>query len=92
MNCAQLAYPRPGIVHRLDKETSGVMVVAKTESAYHNLVYQFSNRLVSKSYVALVLGRMKVQVAHLRNQLVGIQNSVKMAVVPNEGPHRLGTS
>ena len=40
---------RPGIVHRLDKETSGVMVVAKTQEAYLGLVQQFSER----SYVSL---------------------------------------
>ena len=39
---------RPGIVHRLDKETSGVMVVAKTEKAHHSLVAQFSQRKPEK--------------------------------------------
>ena len=39
---------RPGIVHRLDKETSGVMVVAKTEKAHHCLVSQFSQRTTEK--------------------------------------------
>ena len=48
---------RPGIVHRLDKETSGVMVVAKTEKAYHSLVSQFSQRTTGKLYHALVAGR-----------------------------------
>ena len=47
---------RPGIVHRLDKETSGVMVVAKTEKAYHSLVAQFSQRTTGKVYHALVAG------------------------------------
>ena len=55
--CPVGAPQRPGIVHRLDKETSGVMVVAKTEPAYHNLVNQFSNRKVKKLYNALVLGK-----------------------------------
>ena len=47
---------RPGIVHRLDKETSGALIVAKTEDAYENLVDQFKNRKVEKIYKALVLG------------------------------------
>ena len=48
---------RPGIVHRLDKDTSGVMVVAKTNEAHLALSNQFSNRMVEKHYVALVEGR-----------------------------------
>lgn len=47
---------RPGIVHRLDKETSGVMIVAKNMVAYQNLVLQFKNRSVEKEYVALAWG------------------------------------
>ena len=57
--CPVGAPDRPGIVHRLDKETSGVMVVAKKESSYHGLVDQFSNREVIKIYTALVVGKMK---------------------------------
>ena len=47
---------RPGIVHRLDKETSGLIVVAKTDSAHHALAAQFAERETKKEYVALVLG------------------------------------
>lgn len=47
---------RPGIVHRLDKETSGLMVVAKTEAAYQSLSTQFAEREVGKVYSALVAG------------------------------------
>jgi len=47
---------RPGIVHRLDKETSGVIVVAKTDAAYHNLVTQFKERTLKKTYLAWVWG------------------------------------
>jgi len=49
---------RPGIVHRLDKETSGVMVVAKTFEAYKALQQQFKRREVKKVYLGLVWGRM----------------------------------
>lgn len=47
---------RPGIVHRLDKETSGVMIVARTQSAYEWLVKQFKSRKSKKTYLALVDG------------------------------------
>jgi 23S rRNA pseudouridine1911/1915/1917 synthase len=48
---------RPGIVHRLDKDTSGVMVVAKDDEAYHQLTKQFKNRTVEKVYLAIAYGQ-----------------------------------
>jgi len=48
---------RPGIVHRLDKDTSGVMVVAKDDEAYHQLTKQFKNRTVEKTYLAIAYGK-----------------------------------
>lgn len=50
---------RPGIVHRLDKDTSGVIIVAKHEQAFHGLALQFEERKVVKEYLALVWGKMK---------------------------------
>jgi 23S rRNA pseudouridine1911/1915/1917 synthase len=50
---------RPGIVHRLDRDTSGVLVVARTDRAHQSLAAQFHNREVEKIYLALVHGRMK---------------------------------
>jgi 23S rRNA pseudouridine1911/1915/1917 synthase len=47
---------RPGIVHRLDKETSGLLVVAKNDAAHAKLAAQFSQRKVKKTYIALVHG------------------------------------
>ncbi|MDW8140767.1 MAG: RluA family pseudouridine synthase [Candidatus Bipolaricaulota bacterium] len=47
---------RPGIVHRLDEGTSGVLVIAKTDEAHRNLIEQFKNRAVEKIYIALVHG------------------------------------
>ncbi|HZZ72817.1 MAG TPA: RluA family pseudouridine synthase [Pirellulales bacterium] len=47
---------RPGIVHRLDRDTSGVLVVAKTDSAHFHLADQFEQRIVSKEYFAIVTG------------------------------------
>ncbi len=60
-HCADLAgiggERRPGIVHRLDKETSGVMIVAKNMAAFRSLVGQFKKREVHKEYLGLVWGR-----------------------------------
>lgn len=50
---------RPGIVHRLDKETSGLVIVAKSDKAHRKLAEQFSRREVKKIYFALVHGSMK---------------------------------
>ena len=50
---------RPGIVHRLDKETSGAVVIARTDSAHKRLVEEFQTRQVRKTYVALLHGKLK---------------------------------
>lgn len=47
---------RPGIVHRLDKETSGLLIAAKTVLAHQNLIKLFSSRQIEKKYLALVVG------------------------------------
>jgi len=48
---------RPGIVHRLDRDTTGVIVIAKTDEAHRKLAHQFENRSIEKQYVCLCLGR-----------------------------------
>lgn len=50
---------RPGIVHRLDKDTSGLLIVAKNDSVHRNLAEQFKKRKVKKTYLALVFGIVK---------------------------------
>src|SRR5437588_7820110 len=50
---------RPGIVHRLDKETSGCLVVAKTDVAHRGLAAQFEARTIEKIYLALVAGKLR---------------------------------
>lgn len=50
---------RPGIVHRLDKETSGLLAVARTSASYQSLRQQFEDRTVKKTYLALALGRFR---------------------------------
>jgi len=49
---------RPGIVHRLDKDTSGVLVVAKNQTSLHNLAQQFHDHTTQKTYVAFVAGKL----------------------------------
>jgi 23S rRNA pseudouridine1911/1915/1917 synthase len=77
---------RPGIVHRLDKDTSGVMVIAKNDRAHQALATQFKDRRVEKIYRALVNGRLAEEggriVAPIGRHPVQRQ---KMAVLPAGG-------
>ncbi len=73
---------RPGIVHRLDRDTSGLLVVAKTETALENLSDQFRDRTVFKSYVALVHGRVSPDSGKIDQPLARDRsNRTRMAVV-----------
>jgi len=73
---------RPGIVHRLDRDTSGLLVVAKTEAALENLSDQFRDRTVFKSYVALVHGRVMSNSGKIDQPLArDPSNRTRMAVV-----------
>lgn len=49
---------RPGIVHRLDKSASGLLLVAKTEASFENLIKQFKERTIKKEYTVLVHGEL----------------------------------
>ena len=60
---------RPGIVHRLDRETSGLMVVAKNDTAHRNLAAQFTNRSAKKTYIALVHGFMPQDQGTIRSPI-----------------------
>lgn len=57
---------RPGIVHRLDKNTSGVMVVARTQESFYRLKSLFQNREVEKKYLAIVCGRLREKRGSIR--------------------------
>ena len=73
---------RPGLVHRLDRDTSGLLVVAKTEAALENLSDQFRDRTVFKSYVALVHGRVASNSGKIDQPLArDPSNRTRMAVV-----------
>ncbi len=74
---------RPGIVHRLDKDTSGLLVAAKTEAAHESLGDQFRAREVFKSYVALVYGIVKQESGRIEQPIArDPRNRTRMAIVP----------
>jgi 23S rRNA pseudouridine1911/1915/1917 synthase len=56
---------RPGIVHRLDRDTSGLLMVARTDAAQHSLMAQLKARRVKKTYLALVLGEVTAEVGRI---------------------------
>lgn len=80
---------RPGIVHRLDKDTSGVLIVAKHDRAIHALQRQFKQREVRKIYVALVIGNIE-QAEGVIDAPIGRHrvHRKRMAVVANGKPAR----
>jgi len=78
---------RPGIVHRLDKGTSGLLVVAKTEVAHEDLADQFRAREVFKSYVALVHGQVERKRGQIERPIArDPRNRTRMAVVAGGRP------
>jgi len=78
---------RPGIVHRLDKGTSGLLVVAKTEAAHERLARQFHDREVFKSYIALVHGQIETRKGRIDQPIArDARNRTRMAVVRGGRP------
>jgi len=72
---------RPGIVHRIDKDTSGLLIVAKNDNAHLNISEQIKDHKVKKTYVALVRGRIKENEATINMPIGRSQNDrTKMAV------------
>ncbi|MDP2659153.1 MAG: RluA family pseudouridine synthase [Dehalococcoidia bacterium] len=78
---------RPGIVHRLDKDTSGLMVVAKNESSYLSLTQQIKDRKLYKEYLALVIGELKPATGRIEAPIGrDPRNRRRMAVVEGGRP------
>lgn len=73
---------RPGIVHRLDKDVSGLMVIAKTQDSFDNLKKQFQNRTIKKEYTALVHGKIKKDSATINFPIKRAREGYKMAAMP----------
>jgi 23S rRNA pseudouridine1911/1915/1917 synthase len=75
---------RPGIVHRLDRDTSGLLMVARTDAAQHSLMAQLKARRVKKTYLALVLGEVSAEVGRIEAPIGrDTKHRTKMAVVPD---------
>jgi len=79
---------RPGIVHRLDKDTSGLMVVAKSDAAHWGLVEQFQARTIDRAYIAMVWGTPNPRAGEIKS-LIGRDpnNRKRMAVVDRNGKY-----
>ncbi len=74
---------RPGLVHRLDKDTSGIMVIAKTEHAMNRLAKQFFDRTTDRKYIALVWGDMENDEGTIEGHIGrSLKNRKKQAVFP----------
>lgn len=78
---------RPGVVHRLDKETTGVILFAKTDKAYFELIRMFSEREIDKQYVALVSGVPTLRSGSIK-EAIGRHpvNRTRMAVIRQGRP------
>jgi 23S rRNA pseudouridine1911/1915/1917 synthase len=76
---------RPGIVHRLDKETTGLIVVAKTDAAHAFLAGQFAKRTIDREYWAIVWGRFKSQKGTINANLGRSKRDRKKVAVIKDG-------
>ena len=77
---------RPGIVHRIDKDTSGVIVVAKNDNSHINLSQQFANHTIKRVYEALVWGSLKPQRGKIQEKISrSIKNRQLMTVRKEKG-------
>ena len=83
---------RPGVVHRLDKDTSGIMVVALDDHVYYNLVEQFRKRTIKRVYKALVYGILKNDKGEIALQIGRSQSDrKKMSTTPRKGREAVTT-
>jgi len=77
---------RPGIVHRIDKDTSGVIVVAKNDDAHINLSQQFSKHTINRTYETIIWGSLKPQSGTIREKISrSIRNRQLMTVRKDKG-------
>lgn len=75
---------RPGLVHRIDKDTSGLLVIAKTEFAMAHLSNQFFERTTQREYVALVWGNIENESGTIEGNIGrSLKNRLQMSVFPN---------
>jgi len=79
---------RPGIVHRLDKDTSGVIIVAKNPETHEFLSGQFRDKVTRKTYVAVVRGRLPKRHDLIETYIVRDRQNRKKFTVPGEGSEK----
>ena len=80
---------RPGIVHRLDKDTSGIMIIAKNDEAHIKLSEQIKNREVKKTYIALVRGVVKENEATIDMPIARSKKDRKKMAVDKDGKNAI---
>jgi len=81
---------RPGLVHRIDKNTSGLLVIAKTEEAMSHLAKQFEDKTSEREYIALVWGNVKEDEGTIEGNIARhVKDRMQMAVFPegDQGKH-----
>ena len=76
---------RPGIVHRLDKDTSGIMICAKNDNAHLSLSQQIQDKVARRSYLAVVRGNIKTDKGTIITQIARDKNDRKKMAVVTEG-------
>lgn len=79
---------RPGIVHRLDKNTTGVMLIAKTDEAHWRVALQFERRTVKKQYFAICEGRIRLDGDVINKPLAPHPQTTKRMILPTAMPPR----
>ncbi len=85
---------RPGIVHRLDRDVSGVMILAKTQQSYNHLKQQFEERLVKKMYIGLAHGtdfdeHFELSFRVLRNNKTGLMKAIPTSSAEGKPAHTI---
>ena len=95
-HCKQLSHcngeERPGIVHRLDKDTSGIMICAKTDAAHEDLAAQIQSKEAQRTYLAVVRGNLKQDEGVIETQIArDKEDRKKMAVVEEGGRQAITT-
>ncbi len=79
---------RPGIVHRLDKDTSGIMLIAKNDESHNALAMQFKNRIIKKTYIAFVYGVFQERTGNIEGFIErDPKNKIKMKLSKTKGKH-----
>lgn len=86
-NLSRIAPERPGIVHRLDKDTSGLMIIAKTDEFHEKILELFKSRDIEKKYLAFVHGNIYENGVIETNISRNYKNRLKMAATNDEGKY-----